>query len=88
MAKTATIHMRIEPELKQDVENVFRELGMTTSEAINMFLRQVSAQRGVPFDVRIPNAETRQAIEEARAGIGVTTFESIAEWQASMRADD
>ena len=66
MSKTATIHMRVEPELKQDVENILRELGLTTSEAINMFLRQVSARRGIPFDVRIPNAETREAMEELK----------------------
>lgn len=77
MAKTATIHMRVEPELKQDVENVFRELGMTTSEAINMFFRQVSAQRRVPFDVRVPNAETREAMAELKTPESLKNYDSF-----------
>ncbi len=85
MAKTATIHMRIEPELKQDVENVLRELGMTTSEAISMFLRQVSAQKGVPFPVRVPNAETREAVDELRNGKNLKTYASFDEWFAEVK---
>jgi DNA-damage-inducible protein J len=77
MPKTATIHMRVEPELKQDVENILRELGLTTSEAINMFLRQVSARRGIPFDVRIPNAETREAMEELKMPRNLKSYDSF-----------
>ncbi len=56
MARTAMIHARIEPELKSDVEGVFRNLGLTTTEAIKLFLRQVQMRKGLPFAVSIPEA--------------------------------
>ncbi len=64
MAKTASVHARIEPELKSSVEDVFRQLGLSTSEAINLFFRQVQMRRGLPFELRLPNEETRAAIAE------------------------
>ncbi len=70
MAKTAMVQARIEPELKREVEKIFRALGMNTTHAISIFFKQVKLANGIPFDVRIPNEETRKAIAEARAGKG------------------
>jgi DNA-damage-inducible protein J len=70
MGKTATITTRIEPDLKRDAENVLQRLGVNTTDAITMFLSQVVMQRGLPFDVRIPNKATRAAIAELNAGRG------------------
>ncbi|MBV9575471.1 MAG: type II toxin-antitoxin system RelB/DinJ family antitoxin [Gammaproteobacteria bacterium] len=56
--KTATVRARIEPKLKIEVEDVLSELGLTFSEAIELFLRQVKLNQGIPFDIRIPNKET------------------------------
>lgn len=67
MAKTAMVQARIEPELKSEVEKIFHTLGMNTTYAISIFFRQVKLAKGIPFDVRIPNEETRRAIAEARA---------------------
>jgi DNA-damage-inducible protein J len=64
MAKTAHINARVEKELKARAEKVLRHVGVKMSDAITIFLRQVVLQRGLPFDVRIPNAETKRAIEE------------------------
>jgi DNA-damage-inducible protein J len=58
MAKTATVRARIEPLLKQDVEKLFKEMGLTTTEAINLFYRQVKLRNGLPFSVVIPNKTT------------------------------
>jgi DNA-damage-inducible protein J len=68
--KTEIIHARIEPFLKQNAEKIFRRLGMTTSEAISIFMGQVVLNKGLPFPVSLPNATTRKAIDEARAGKG------------------
>lgn len=62
--KTASVHARVEPELKERAEQVFRELGLSTSQAITLFLRQVEMHRGLPFELRVPNEETRQAMQE------------------------
>jgi len=68
MSKTAMINARIEPKLKNDVESVLRRLGLNTAQAITLFFRYVRNYRGLPFDVRLPNATTRRAIDDARKG--------------------
>ena len=70
MSKTAMIRARTEPELKREAEDVFQELGLNQTEAINLFYRQVVLQRGLPFAVKIPNTTTQAAIGEARRGEG------------------
>jgi len=64
MAKTLTLHTTVEPDVKEKADAILSELGISTSEAINMFLHQVVRYRGIPLDLRVPNAETLQAIEE------------------------
>jgi DNA-damage-inducible protein J len=70
MGKTAYITARIEPKLKASAEGVLQRLGMSTSDAITVFLRQVTLRRGLPFEVRIPNAATRKAMQELESGRG------------------
>ena len=64
---TTEIRSRIEPELKEEAQDILSRVGLNVSDAIRLFLRQVVAARGLPFDVReIPNATTRAAMLEAR----------------------
>lgn len=65
MAKTKTITVRVDPDLKEDVEGILEELGLTTSQAIVLFYRQVQFHQGLPFDVRLPNDTTRRALADA-----------------------
>jgi len=67
MAKTATIRARIEPALKEDVEKLFNKLGLTTTEAINLFYQQVKLRNGLPFSVVIPNKITEKVFKDADA---------------------
>ena len=64
MSKTERIEARIESDLKQAAEAVFSKLGVSPSDAIRIFYKQVELHQGFPFDVQIPNAETLVAIEE------------------------
>ena len=64
MAKSAMIRARTEKGLKQDVERILHALGMSCSEAINLFFHQVKLQRGMPFDVKMPNKTTLKAIKD------------------------
>lgn len=66
--KTATIHARILPSLKEQAEAVLAALGMTTSEAISIYFSQIALHKGLPFDVKIPNKTTRKAMAEAKKG--------------------
>ena len=67
MSKTATIRARIEPELKADVETLFRRIGISTTEAINLFYRQVKLRNGLPFNVVIPNKTTEKVFKDTDA---------------------
>lgn len=86
MGKSQTIRARVEPALKRDAEAVLKKIGLTSSEAITLFLTQVRLNKGLPFAVRIPNKQTRQAIKDAREGKNVEEFESVADWKKKMRA--
>ena len=68
MSKSATINMRVSPEVKAAAENIFSSLGMSLTEAINVFLHKAIMEGGLPFEVRQPryNAETEAAMREAR----------------------
>jgi DNA-damage-inducible protein J len=57
MAKTANLYARIEPELKEQAESILTELGIPASNAITMFYKQIILQRGIPFEVKLPNAK-------------------------------
>jgi DNA-damage-inducible protein J len=86
MGKTATIRARVEPELKRGAEAVLKKIGLTSSEAITLFLAQVKLRKGLPFPLRVPNKETRRAIKEARARKNVETFDSVSEWAKKTRS--
>lgn len=66
-AKTADVRARIDPGLKKQASDVLSACGMSISEAFRLFLLQVVASKGLPFEVRQPNADTLAALEEARA---------------------
>ncbi len=68
--KTKVVNARVEPALKASAEKIFRTLGMNTTDAISIFLSQVVLNKGLPFDVRIPNKATRKAIKEVKEGKG------------------
>ena len=58
MLKSEMLRARIEPRLKYEVEDIFRKLGLSTSEAINLFYTQVQLRKGLPFQVALPNELT------------------------------
>lgn len=55
MARTTNVFARVEPELKEQAEAVLNQLGVPMSNAIGLFLRQVVLQRGIPFEMKLPN---------------------------------
>lgn len=77
MSKSAQINARIDPDLKQETEKIFDELGLSTTQAITLFFKQVTLQQGLPFAVAIPNAETRKAINDALTGKNLHKAESV-----------
>lgn len=57
MARTSNIFARVEPEIKEQAEQVLEQLGIPMSNAIGLFLRQVVLQRGIPFDMKLPQSK-------------------------------
>ena len=84
MARTANVFARVEPEVKEQAEQVLEQLGIPMSNAVGMFLRQIVLQRGIPFEMKLPayeepvaygsltkeqfNAEIEKGMEDIKAG--------------------
>ena len=75
--KTAVVHARIEPQTKRTAEGVLRRLGLTPTEAIRIFYKQISLRGGLPFPVAIPNELTACTLEKSRRGKDVQEFDSL-----------
>jgi DNA-damage-inducible protein J len=68
MHKIATINTRIDPALKTKAEVILQQVGLTSSEAIRLFYKQICLNKGLPFTVKIPNKKTLKAIHDADTG--------------------
>lgn len=68
MPKTSSLHVRVEPEVKEEVEKILDNLGMTSAEAINIYFKQIILTSGIPFEIKIPkySDEMIEAIKEAK----------------------
>ena len=64
MNKSAMIRARIEEKLKADVAKIFDKLGLSTTEAITLFYKQIKLHKGLPFSVKIPGKITKKTFKE------------------------
>ncbi len=94
MAKTNTINIRIEPELKENAEKTLNELGMNVADAVTIFLKQVVLTESIPFEIKKPryNKETIEAIKEALDIIknpeNHQSFNSVDELMEELNSDN
>ena len=67
MAKTTTMNIRIEPKLKEEVEDVLKDLGMNIADAVTIYFKQIVLTDSIPLQIKRPrfNKETLEAIKEA-----------------------
>lgn len=84
MSKSAMIRARIEEKLKEDVGKVFDKLGLTTTEAITLFYKQIKLHKGLPFSVKIPNKETKKTFEETDRKKNMIKTENIEDLFAKL----
>jgi DNA-damage-inducible protein J len=77
--KTQMVHARVDPQLKKAAERVFAKIGISTTEAIRLFLKQVELHKGLPFPVSIPNAETIAAMMETNDAAALKRYRSFRE---------
>ena len=83
MSKSAVVHARMEPATKRKAENILNRLGLSPTEAIRLFYRQISLRDGLPFPVLIPNKQTMEALRKSRAGNDLVSFDSLDDMFAS-----
>jgi len=69
--KTRT-NVYLDTEMKKKAQEIFKQYGMGLSDAFNIFLAQAVMEKGIPFQIRIPNDETAKVIKEAREGKNMT----------------
>ncbi len=83
MAKSAMIRARIEPELKEAAETILSELGLSITDAIALFYRQVKLVKGLPFDVKIPNKTTLDTFKKTDNGKELNAYKGIDDFRKS-----
>lgn len=82
--KTQMVHARIDPKLKKSAERIFTEIGISTTEAIRLFLKQVELHKGLPFPVSVPNEETIAAMREANDAAALKRYRSFRELRGQI----
>ncbi len=93
MSKSETLHIRVDPTTKQYADELLAALGLSTAEAVNIFLHQIVLCGGLPFSVTLPkpNAETLAAIQEARdiasGKIPAKAYHSVEELMEDLKSD-
>lgn len=65
MSKTSIIHTRIDPVLKENVESILAQIGLTSSDAVNLLFKQIELNGGLPFELKIPNYKIEDEIYRA-----------------------
>ena len=83
-SKTEMIHARIDPKLKKSADRIFSEIGISTAEAIRLFLKQVELHQGLPFAVSIPSEQTVAAMMEANSPSTLKRYRSFSELREQL----
>lgn len=79
MSKTATIQTRVDPAVKKQAQVILHKLNISMSEAISMYLAQITLHRGIPFELKIPNERTATTLVASEKGEGLHSVDSVDE---------
>ncbi|HKJ89978.1 MAG TPA: type II toxin-antitoxin system RelB/DinJ family antitoxin [Oceanipulchritudo sp.] len=81
MAKTATVHARIDPETKRHSEAVLQELGLTPTDAVRLLYRQIAIRKEFPLELWVPNELTAQTLDKTDREKGLESFDSLEDFK-------
>jgi len=87
MAAVDVVRARIDAGLKKEAKAVLAAMGLSVSDAIRLMLVRVVSDKALPFDVRIPNAETQSAMRDIQDG-NVTRFDSVGALMADLNDEE
>ncbi|MBU0994069.1 MAG: type II toxin-antitoxin system RelB/DinJ family antitoxin [Proteobacteria bacterium] len=77
MAKTAIIQTRVDPKVKKNAQTILKKLNLSMSEAISIYLSQISLNKGIPFEIKIPNKVTEKSLTDSEKGHGLNKADSV-----------
>ena len=75
--KDTAIRVRVNHKIKDNAEDILRSMGMTMSQAVNVYLTRIIASKSIPFNIEMPNKETVKAIKKARAKKGLIKSKNL-----------
>ena len=83
----ATITIRVDEKVKKEAEELFHEMGLNMSTAMNIFLKRCILEEGIPFELKVPNKKTLKALNDVNKGKGLSKeFDSIKELMEDLNA--
>ena len=83
MSQSAVVHARIDQATKTATEKVLDTLGMTPTEAIRLFYRQIAIRKSFPLELKVPNKLTATVLAKSDKNQDIETFETAADLYAS-----
>jgi len=87
MAATEMVHVRVEKRIKTQAAKTLASMGLSVSDAVRVLLTRVAVEKRLPFEVKVPNAKTAAAMQEARKG-GLASFSSVSGLMSDLNAED
>ena len=66
-AQTSMLHIRVDDDIKEQATQALTAMGLSMSDAVRLFLRRVVIDQAFPLELKVPNAQTRAAMDESRA---------------------
>ena len=87
MSENAVVRARIDEQVKQEASAVLSAMGLSVSDAFRMMMKRIATEKALPFEPLVPNAETIEAIKEARSGRS-SKFKTIDALFVDLNADD
>jgi len=87
MAATEMVHVRVEKRVKAQASKALAAMGLSVSDAVRVLLTRVASEKALPFDVKVPNAKTAAAMQEARE-TNLPSFTSVSALMDDLNAED
>lgn len=84
---TEMVHVRIDKRVKERASKTLADMGLSVSDAVRVLLTRVAAEKALPFEVKVPNAATAAAMQEARKG-RLPSFDNVSDLMADLNAED
>ena len=84
---TTMVHIRVDEQVKAQAAEALASMGLSVSDVVRMMLVRVAAEKALPFEIRVPNAETVAAMRELDEGLG-KRFDTVEDLMADLNADD